>query len=269
MPPHLTRAALRAKKVVVHTIHQDPPNQPTDQEVMLLGADSLNQAEREMLHALMTKSGKLDLVIPADAPLGDVWESLRLCCKVYSGLKESADRIKPIIGKLLLEMRNRPGMYKALHYASFNDFMTRGMPEVLGLCRSDAYDMLRVATNLPFVTMEDWRTIGFRKLQLLAHPAVVGRAEEILTAIKDKPGITANGVKQLIEDKSLVEKGELDFVTVAISMTKQQRDEFREFCEDDLIQAFAQTSSPARLIIMAFQECRSHWMAQGIDAGPQ
>jgi len=104
--------------------------------------------------------------IPMDATLEQVEDSLRLAVNGYKRLAEASERLKPIIGRILLTVQERK-LYKT-HYNNFTAFLMDRVVAGMGLGRSNAFDALRIAKAFPSLSNEEYMRIGASRLLIAA-----------------------------------------------------------------------------------------------------
>lgn len=104
--------------------------------------------------------------IPENATLAEVENTLQLAITGYRRLTEASERLKPIIGRILLTVQAR-NLFKP-DYKNFTQFLMDRVVVGMGLGRSHAFDSLRIARAFPNMSTEDYSRFGASRLLLAA-----------------------------------------------------------------------------------------------------
>lgn len=104
----------------------------------------------------------IQLNIPEDAKLGDIEKTLQLAITGYKRLAEASERLKPIIGRILLVVQERK-LWKP-EYKNFTEFIDKKVVEEMGLGRSNAFDALRIARAFPTMSNDEYQRYGASRL---------------------------------------------------------------------------------------------------------
>lgn len=125
---------------------------------------------------------EISLDIPQDAKLVDIEQTLSLAISGYKRLSEASERLKPIIGRILLTVQERK-LFRP-EFKNFTAYVTSKVCGDMGLGRSNAFDALRIARAFPSMTAEDYQKYGATRLLLATQ--LTSEAEpnckEILTS---------------------------------------------------------------------------------------
>ena len=105
----------------------------------LLSAAELSASDKKVVEQFLKSKEQLTDLIPDTMDDQELWRSLAACCKSLSSYRKSASVLKVIVGRLLVVLQDRPEVYQKLSYRTYDDFLTRGMPELFGIPRSEAY----------------------------------------------------------------------------------------------------------------------------------
>lgn len=152
--------------------------------------------------------------IPETATIKDVEATLRLAINAYQQLASASERIKPIIGRILLTVQDRK-LYRPA-FKTFTGFLTQRIVADMGFGRSNAFEALRIARAFPTMTQEDYLNYGATRLLLAAkvtdesdpqHREILDNATQmttdnfrtqVYTMKKTEAGQGANGVGEEI-----------------------------------------------------------------------
>jgi hypothetical protein len=242
------------------TIDLDQPIGPGDKEIFL---------------ALTASQDAPEVVIPDDVDPSTLWDYLRVGSKLVARAQEAINRLKPMIGRMLVVLQKHPHLYEAYGYRNFDHFMTEGMPKLFGIHRSDAYNCLAVAKNLSFLPQDRMNTIGFTKLSFLA--GAIKKTTQDGTPIEMRERnrnewvnaaetMTLNELKGKMAVRGLIEPGEKDFDTIAMRVSKITKEEWEKFIVTPEIQAYCESDSAGDIFARMLAEVTNEWIARATDA---
>src|SRR5215472_16387690 len=130
--------------------------------------DQFTPEEQDIFRQLTTTTLAPNQLIPMDMDPARAWKNLLIASKLVRAAEEAIAKLKPYIGRLLVLVRENPFLYEEHGYRTFNDFMTDGMPALFKISRAEAYNCLKVARELGFLSADQLTEIGFAKLNVLA-----------------------------------------------------------------------------------------------------
>ena len=212
----------------------------TTSDVLL--ADILDDSERQLLSALLSQSAAIDLVIPLDINLDELWKALTVCVKTMKRLRESEARLKPLVGRILMVIEDHPDLYKDKGYRTFDDFMTRCIPEQLGIARGEAYHAKRIASRFSTSLSPDLAArLGFQKLARIAR--VTGDDDPKRDQWIDyATSHTLREVQVAVMQKSGLEETDFQYKPLLLDkLTRTQYDRITGFLSDARMQAYCGT----------------------------
>lgn len=128
----------------------------------------LSEQERELL-SLVVQPDSLVEKVADNLTDEQLWMAISVCVRAYSTVKRAQGQLKPVLGKLLIVLESHPEVYKSHGFLTYDDFLTRGAPSLLGLPRSEAYRAKRLATAWPNLSPADHSELGEGKLYLLSR----------------------------------------------------------------------------------------------------
>jgi hypothetical protein len=227
------------------------------QETSLIG---LKSEELRLLSEIMNPDSRIQVLESVGEDANRYWQQLSVCCQAMNRLNEARDKIRPIIGKLLLIAQKNPSLYRELGYGTFDQFLSEGVCGSLGLSRTDAYNAKRVASKFPSLTPEAVAEIGPVKLDILCRALPSeddSRFEKAVALAKALP-------VEEFKNKFLRTKDEIDSVTrstIAIRTTKEIAGQWKEFVNRDEVIAVCGTRDHGVILQCMMQECLSTWVA--------
>lgn len=138
----------------------------------------------------------IKLEIPEDATLSQVEVTLQLAITGYKRLSEASERLKPIIGRILLTVHER-NLFKPA-YKNFTAFLMEKVVGEMGLGRSNAFDSLKIARAFPSMTNEEYQRYGASRLLLAAKITDESKAD-YKDVLKESSTITVEELKDRIK----------------------------------------------------------------------
>lgn len=225
--------------------------------------------EKEILASLLSDGRRLDDVLPDGMDSHDVWTRLVAACKLDRGAAYVGNRLKPIIGRLLILIQRHPELYENLGYSSYEEFMTKGMPSIFGISRSEAYACRRVAERFPSLTIGQFRQIGVAKLYTLASVTKEGEpeADELVRYAMD-PEVNRSDLRAKAAEMKGLDGDEFRMVELRIGMTRDLLNRWKSFCNDPAVQLYCaamsgEQPSEAQILKFMMDECELEWKRRG------
>ena len=241
-----------------------PPNAlvPASANSEVIFGKKFTAFEAEVLRDVLRPDTSASLIIPDNIDPEKLWSSLDVTCRVVGTLKEAADKLKPMMGRMLVILEHYPEILRLKGYDSYEEFMTKGMPEKFGISRSEAYHCKRIALCFPSLTTDEFREIGVSKLQKLAMVTKEGDKDCDRLLEMAKTHTVAEVVQEVTRLRHMVD-GEMELTTVAVLMTVDVARQWKEFHSDPAIQAFCETTYPGVILGRMIEECGTEWRTQG------
>lgn len=169
---------------------------------------------------------EVSVAIPENATLADVEKSLQLAINGYKRLSEASERLKPIIGRILLTVQER-NLFKP-EYKNFTAFLMDRVVIGMGLGRSNAFDSLRIARAFPTMSAEDYSRYGASRL-LLAAKITDEKHPDYKDVLKQMSTLTVEEGKNKV--KELRPSGSQSSYTISIRVSPETKAEWVELSE--------------------------------------
>lgn len=145
---------------------------------------------------LVMGSGNISVSIPDAATLPDVEHTLSMVIGGYLRLTDAAERLKPIIGRVLLTISARR-LYRP-DYKNLTDYIQRKVVDEFKLSRTNAFESLRIARAFPSLTSEDYQRYGASRL-LLAASVTDDKAPNFKTLLDESTQKTVDAFSEQIK----------------------------------------------------------------------
>lgn len=233
-------------------------------ETALIGlTPPLTAAETSLLAAMMHPSSKLSVLIPPNATREDLLSNLNICCTASVWADKTMRKINPIIGRILLVIRDQPDTFQSVGYESFGEFVTGYVHGKFGYSRSAAYESMRLVEAHPSLPIEKWMSIGVDRLAVLSKFTKEGDPSYAKHLAVAEQSETTALFKQWAHDKGHIDKGEVNRATVIIETTKLQAEHWKNFIADPRTQATAGGSAPELIFGAMLAECSSFLTEDG------
>lgn len=228
----------------------------------------LSQSENEILKAVLDEDARIDVVVPRQIHPDTLWSYLETFGKAASKLQHANNKIRPIMGRILVVLKDYPEVWSSRGYTSYDNFLSVGMKELFGISRTECFEWRKVAENLPSLTIEDLTRIGTVKCQVLARQAKEGDKyyKKILEAAKD-PEKTANDLRSYAATVKGYGEDEVLLAHITLCVTRETAKRWKEFIKDPMIQAYVSDgTNPAGesgIFARLLDEAEMEWKAQG------
>lgn len=141
------------------------PKAPKEQQDMI-PVQQIQSADPNQLMHLVVGAADINVNFPDGTPLQDLERTLGLAVQGYQRLSGAAEKLKPIIGRILLTVKQRK-LWKG-YYKNFTAFIQLKAVDQLGFSRASAFDALKIATAFPTLTTEQYARYGGTKLLIAA-----------------------------------------------------------------------------------------------------
>lgn len=213
------------------------------------------ESERDVMAAVMGS----DSESLAESLTGDqLWESIQTCTKLYGSAKRLQSHLKPILGKLLIALMDRPEVYRSKGFETFDDFMTRGAPLLLGLPRSEAYRAKKLASAFPHLTPDEFSAIGEGKLYTLTK--ITNHEDPNSTEwISTAKSCTHDELRDKIVQAGMAPVEDLIPVQISFSTTLAVKQQWMKLVSDDRVVAIVGTRDYGAILAAVIHEACSTW----------
>lgn len=152
--------------------------------------------------------------IPINATLVEVEATLQLAVNGYKRLSEASERLKPIIGRILLTVQER-NLFKPT-YRNFTQFLMDRVVVGMGLGRSNAFDALKIARAFPSMSQEEYMRHGASRL-LLAARVTDESQEGYQDFLKESTSLTVEELKNKIKETQGTQSASSYTISIRIS----------------------------------------------------
>jgi hypothetical protein len=225
----------------------------------------LTQRDQAVLKELLDPGNTLGVVLPDDTAPDVLIKNLTICCRAVAYLKSYAERIKPIIGRILTLIQEHPDAYKKAGYEGYESFIRGEVIGKMGLCRTDVYDCVKIHKAMPSLTPAQFQEIGIAKLRLLA--SITGDGQPSCDRWKAKArSMTLVEFRTEAEKHGLVAKGEYQGAVIVINTNTATSKQWKEFISNPEIQAHVGTADGGVILACLMAEGLSTWLAADQDA---
>lgn len=153
-------------------------------------------------HVMVAAIGRRDITldIPTDATLEQVERDLSHVITGYETLGAASERLKPLIGRMLLEIQNRE-LFKP-HFEFFTDFIDERVCKQMGFKRSTAFEALKIARKFPSLTAEEYEKRGASRLLLAAKHGLDESMPETKKTLDRWQKMTVDEVEREIKEEA-------------------------------------------------------------------
>lgn len=194
-------------------------------------------------------------------------DALSAACKRLVAAKRMTSSLKLAIGKSLLVIQDHPELWSDRGYKTFDDFLTRGVYDLMSLPRSEAYQAKRLAEKWPHLSSDEAESITFSKLCLISKVTREdspdsGRWLELAksNSIDELKDVMANGGQ--------VPREETDLSAITILCPIGLKRRWKKFTETPEVINYVGHPSAAAILDAMLGEVEVEWLQRGqiIDA---
>jgi len=226
-----------------------------------MAEQELTTEEQSLVRGLLDPEATLEIAVPDTVNADDFWNSLGVCCKAMKVMRRMTERLRPVIGRMLLVAQKNPDIYTGKGYATFESFITDGVCEHLGLSRSDAYEAKRIAEHWPGLTPEEYAEVGSVKMTMITR-VTNGTSKLGRKLIEQAKGLSVKDFRRILETRGLVSRGEFQGAVIVINTNQEIARHWTEFAGTAEIQAYCGTADHGLILKHMMEECSS-WLAEG------
>lgn len=226
-------------------------------DVKWLSELNLSLQEQNILAELVDPDTEVRAVATDLGP-EKLWAAIEVSLRVYSTVKRAQSQLKPVIGKLLIELEKYPQLYQSKGFSTYDEFLTLGAPSLLGIPRSEAYRAKRLAQTWPSLTPEEFGGIGEGKLYLLS--SFTNSADPASEHWLD---VARNSTKDQLRD-AIVVAGEAtaESITncqIAINTSLDVKQAWSSFVSNPQVQSTVGSGDHGQILLAALGEASSSW----------
>lgn len=109
----------------------------------------------------------ITLDIPSTATLIEVQKTLGIAVEGYKRLENGLERVKPLIGRILLHIQTAK-LFRPT-FKNFSEWLDTVVVGEMGFGRSTAFDALRIARAFPTMSTDDYQNYGATRLLIAAR----------------------------------------------------------------------------------------------------
>lgn len=234
-----------------------------EQTTSLASTNDLTPEENEAVALLLASGGQLDEAIPDEIDGPTLWFNLQACCKALSVHRRNISTLKPLIGRMLIILQDNPSILKHYGYQTFDGFVSKGLRDLLGMPRSEAYAATRLVKKFPSLSVEECAAVTYSKLSFISKftDETQPDANKWLTLAQNN---SLDVLKDIAANKGIISREDSDFVTYSVVMTRGQRDILDAFLTDPSIQASVGTDNPGIILEMMVADCEAGWRVRNM-----
>jgi hypothetical protein len=219
---------------------------------------TLAESEREILGILTATDSHIEGVVSGLAPEA-LWSGLHTSLRVYATVKRAQAYLKPIIGRLLIELENYPELYRAQGFSTYDDFVTRGAPALFGVPRSEAYRARRLVKCWSGLSPSEFVEVGESKLYDLSRFTGSGdpKAGQWLETAKAS---TVDELRDKIVQAGECPKELMIPAEITITTSLEVKRAWVEFVNNPAVQAAVGSDHHGAILAACLAEASSSWL---------
>lgn len=94
--------------------------------------------------------------------------TLDMFCKGFSSVRDFHNRVKMMLGRLLVIAYEQPSLYKEAGHQNYEQFLL-DLQQRFGICRAEMYDCRKIAAIFPELRPQEYADIGVSKLKVASR----------------------------------------------------------------------------------------------------
>jgi len=220
----------------------------------------LPQDQVEILRAALDSQGRLEVIVPREMTIEDLYNQTAACCIAQRELQNGLDKLRPIIGRLLLLMKNNPESYQAKGFRTFEDFLRLEVGGNWGVGRSTAYECIRQVEKWPDLDIDTYLKIGPSKFAVINKFSDQSHSDHKRVLEKAKT-CTLTRLREWAETTGRVNKGETVPAMVVIPTTLETKRCWEELIHNRQCIEACGSEAPGVILQHMIEEFSSVWMA--------
>ncbi len=221
----------------------------------------LSASDKAIVDQFLDSREQLTDLVPDAIDPATLWTGLSACCRSLALNRRTASLLKIVIGRMLVVLRDRPEVYQNLGYRTFDDFITRGMPELFGIPRSEAYAARTLVEKWPSLSAEQIKLVSYSKLALISK-VVDEKSSNANMYLKAAQEHTLDQLKDILANNGVLPREDSDFATITILTTKGIKKMWTDAVSDPQIRAYCQTDDPGVILECLLSETLCEWRSR-------
>lgn len=229
----------------------------------ILGQHFSESESKILASVLQDEESSLDVIIPEQMDPDALWASLETCSKMNRIVTTAGAKIKPALGRMLIVLRQYPALYLSRGYKNYDDFLSRGMEELFGICRSEAYNCIGIAETFPQITQKEFCEIGVSKLQIAARAVRENpNCVDTVLEVAKQPEMNVSSFKSYVAELTGRDVRDFDYEEIKIITSKSIAEHWNHFIRNKYVQQIVGSDRPGEILECMMGECLPEWEAQ-------
>jgi hypothetical protein len=247
----------------------------------------IGQEELSVIGSLLDRSSmEIDVIIDPHITAEEFHRQFHTCCVAHNRIEGAMRKIRPIIGKFMAFVQERPVFLEkfivnpanepARPVKNFTEFMSMWIPENLRVARSDAWTFMSIAKEYPHLSPDKVDDIGIGKLKILAKaipsdvaqtgkvsPAVQIERDKYLGLIEDHK-LNHDSLKKVLADNGIISEEQATFVRIEIAGSLQLQRQWKQFKSDPDVIRYVGSNSENKIFEALLAECEVMFKSGGM-----
>lgn len=242
---------------------------PTD--LVKIAKKPLTPAEQNRLNEITRPGVKIDAVVAENVTYDQWLETTQLVCRGLAKVQLQAERLFPILGKLLVFAQEHEDLWKS-KYDKWDNFLAGEVYGDWGAGRSTCYEAMTAVRRyiLPMgLKVSDCERITRTGFKVLNRAIPKGQekenwAKEVVTVAIEAPRV--RDLEDFCESKGYLTGGEMHGAFLRLPCSQADLKFFEKFFENVDWQGYCETSHRPKMLRRAIEEATTEWATQGKHA---
>lgn len=257
----------------------------TGQPIDLLLADTvigpeLTEDEKQIVLTLFERSAdKVSVYIPDDTPVDTLHSWLTASAHVRAKLEHAQRKIKPIMGRMFLLVKNRKDLLDSFECKSFTQFMDIYVPRHFALSPQDAWSALFVAREFPGISCDEYEAVGISNLKTIVKavptppeeqynlsPYIINERKRLIEEAKVYHKTTQ--LASRIEELGIAKRKQVIQDKIYIPCDQQLADTWEAFRAEPHVIQYVGSDDPKAVFSCMMGDCYAAWLSSfNVSAG--
>ena len=196
----------------------------------------LTKPEQALLRELIDSRNQIDVIFPSQMDPVAYYESLSVCCRALRHAEGIVNRIRPLIGRLMLIARDNPHLYTDKGYKNYTDFVNRYVVQTFGICASDAWDVCGMVKDFP-LSLEEFEHLNRASLKILRRAGVKGSDSDAAVWLERAKTMSKMELRSSLIQAGRTNNGAINAGTVIVYCSLETQELWKEFSSNSKVKA--------------------------------
>jgi hypothetical protein len=212
-------------------------------------------AEQDVLKTLLRSGKSIELTLPENLDAREIGSYLRHSFSMLSKVELSRDKLKAVIGRLLVLAQKNPEVWQKQGFDSSEE-MIQDLKKKYKISRSTLFEIRACTKAFPKLTLEQVAAVGSQNLVLLSKFSKQENSDAP-KLLKWATENTHEKLKEILVSKGYLGDGEADGASITLTGSLAEIKELRRYLAREDLQEYA--GKGITMILAALNEAEAEW----------